>query len=299
MKLFFFFFAAAVSLGFCSSAWGYTAQDYCDAGNTYLQSGNAELAARYYQQAVQMDPQNWQAYQGLGSADYKLGKTDEALKAFDESLYLNSGNTQLKQFVDNYRTAHPSDMSLPAPITAAPATQSVPAASASGVPVASSLPKAGRVEWAVGFGGDIMNFREFQDYYSEFSTNKGLLMGADVDLGGDYTLTPNFQMGLRLEGAYKSPQEVNVTGAGFTGTDNWTEAVLGGALDAKYLISLNNHYNLIFCAEGGYYSLVGSSIAFDRSNGFEDISGTENLSASNFGGKIGVTIEWLRETKAS
>jgi hypothetical protein len=40
-------------------------------------------------------------------------------------------------------------------------------------------------------------------------------------------------------------------------------------------------------------------MVFERSNGSETISGTDNLSASNFGGKIGITVEWLRETKAS
>src|SRR5262245_32409904 len=82
-------------------AHAYTAQDYYKAGLQLYSQGQYQNAARYFQAAVQLDPQNWQAFQGLGQSYYQLGQSDDALKAFDQSLQANPNNPSLRTFADN------------------------------------------------------------------------------------------------------------------------------------------------------------------------------------------------------
>jgi tetratricopeptide (TPR) repeat protein len=59
-----------------------TAWEHCDLGCAYLREGEHALAARQFQQAVDLEPRDFwpNSYQGLCS--YKLGRFEEALTAF-------------------------------------------------------------------------------------------------------------------------------------------------------------------------------------------------------------------------
>lgn len=104
------------------TAGAVTSQEYYQAATGLYQQGKYDQAVQYYQAAVQLDANNWQAYQGMGHAYFRSGKTQEALKAYDESLRLNPSNTELKKFVDAQKAANPTPALSAAPIaTAKPA----------------------------------------------------------------------------------------------------------------------------------------------------------------------------------
>jgi hypothetical protein len=75
-----------------------------------LQAGNQAYAAKDYASAeshcaaaTQIDSGNAKAWQSLGNARLYQKKKAEALQAYDQSLYLDPGNTQLKAYVDKLR----------------------------------------------------------------------------------------------------------------------------------------------------------------------------------------------------
>jgi len=93
-----------------------TADDYYKAGLTLTQQNQHEQAVKYYQAAVQLDANHWQAEQAMGTSYYQLGNKSEALAAFDASLKIHPDNPQLKAFADSLRS-QVSAASTPAPAT--------------------------------------------------------------------------------------------------------------------------------------------------------------------------------------
>jgi tetratricopeptide (TPR) repeat protein len=68
-----------LSLFLMSSAavWGQATSDvYYQWGNKLYVQENYDLCIKYYKAAIQVDPQNWKAYQALGSCEYHLGQKD-------------------------------------------------------------------------------------------------------------------------------------------------------------------------------------------------------------------------------
>ena len=70
-------------------------------------------ASRYFQAAVDADPGNWQAYQGLGLCDYAQGDKAGAKQAFDRSLTIHPDNPQLARFDESLQPGVPPPHSPP------------------------------------------------------------------------------------------------------------------------------------------------------------------------------------------
>ncbi|HEY5039086.1 MAG TPA: tetratricopeptide repeat protein, partial [bacterium] len=101
--------------GLSTSAWAVTAQEYYSTGNALYQQGKYLDAVKYYQAAIRKDPQNWQAYQGLGNANYKLGNTKKARTAYKRSLAIHPDNPDLRGFMAG-KTPASSDLDEDSPI---------------------------------------------------------------------------------------------------------------------------------------------------------------------------------------
>src|ERR1700723_3433866 len=87
-----------------SSQRGLAQQDpapYYRAGNTFYAQQNYDQAITYYQYAVQLNPNFWQAYQALGSCYYEKGDKASALTNYQKSLAINPNNPQLAQFAQS------------------------------------------------------------------------------------------------------------------------------------------------------------------------------------------------------
>ena len=116
--------------------------DYMAAGDKLTQEKNPRRAILYYKTAVQMDPQNWKAFQGLGNCELSIGQRENAINDFQKSLNINPKNPPLQDFMNKL------SQTGPAPIH-----------------VASSLPEKGKFIW---YGGGAMNLYGWQDLTSDY-----------------------------------------------------------------------------------------------------------------------------------
>jgi tetratricopeptide (TPR) repeat protein len=70
------------------------AQVRLDLGNLYFDSERFEDAARWYQQALAIEPGNVSASTDLGISYYYLNQPDKALQQFDRSLAIDARHTK-------------------------------------------------------------------------------------------------------------------------------------------------------------------------------------------------------------
>ena len=96
---------------------------YYQAGNTFYTNKDYGQAVRYYQAAVQLNPNLWQAYQGLGNCSYAQGDKATALTDYQRALDLNPNNPSLSSFVQS--------LQAPAAPGPSPETASSPSAGSS------------------------------------------------------------------------------------------------------------------------------------------------------------------------
>ncbi len=274
----------SIFLGLSSLALAATSQDYYQAGTTLYGQGKWDTAIQYYQAAIQLDPVNWQAYQGLGNTYYRTGKKEEALAAYRKSLAIHPNNPPLQQFVDR---ASPPQQG-PSTASAANFSTNEPAQPA-------PLTKPGKVIWSLGFGATVLDFGDLTNFYGPSLVSSSTETSVNPFLGADYCLDANFQAGIRLEGMIKKPETIDVTGYGYTQKDQWTESNVGGALTGSYMFHLDPTNNIILHLEAGYYTLLASTLQYVETYSSGSVSsGTFNLSASGIGGRLGLSYEMIK-----
>ncbi len=84
------------------------AQEYDDLGMSLYRQGLYAKAIPYFQNAVQTDPQDWQGYENLGNAYFKINANTEALSAYQKSLQINPDNSTLSNIVQTLQGSTPS-----------------------------------------------------------------------------------------------------------------------------------------------------------------------------------------------
>ncbi len=90
-----------------------TAQDYDDSGQALYRQGLYEKAVPYFQNAIQADPADWQAYENLGDAYAKLNNNASALTAYQMSLQIHPDNPVLKTQIDLLKASASSPVTPP------------------------------------------------------------------------------------------------------------------------------------------------------------------------------------------
>jgi len=73
-------------------------------GSTAYTERLYEPAITAYKHCVELDPNFWQGYQGLGNCYTALGMVTEAIKAYEEALTLQPNNPGLRQWLDDYKS---------------------------------------------------------------------------------------------------------------------------------------------------------------------------------------------------
>jgi tetratricopeptide (TPR) repeat protein len=269
-----------LSLFLMSSAavWGQATSDvYYQWGNKLYVQGNYDLCIKYYKAAIQVDPQNWKAYQALGSCEYHLGQKDQSIQDFNQSLALNPNNPPLQNFVNQ--------------ISGGPAVPQAPAmASTNNNQISrpqvygdSRLPKQGSISWTIGWAAESLSNQDLiTDYAPDVVTFASEPIGAEFDFGADYTLSQSFQLGAQIQFIEKEPEEID----SFDESTIFSESCAGLEVEGKYLLPLSEQFRLILEGQAGFYTLVGSTIV-------DSDLGTINLSSSGPGGFIGAEIEWV------
>ncbi len=161
----------------------------------YLQ-GNYDQAVQDFQTAIQENLDSWEAYQGLGSALLKQGKTQMALQAYRVSLALNPDNTDAERAIEIIgNEAVPSGSSAPAPISqnGPGSDKTIPEASPTvAAAVTAHPPQTGKGSLEFGiYGGMALGSNSSLTYSSPF--------GAGGGLGLYFPLDRNFSLGLMAD----------------------------------------------------------------------------------------------------
>lgn len=95
-----------LSLGVPLTAYAATqqAQEYDDLGMALYRQGLYAKSIPYFQNAVQADPQDWEGYENLGNAYFKINANTDALNAYQKSLQINPDNSTLENIVQTLQT---------------------------------------------------------------------------------------------------------------------------------------------------------------------------------------------------
>ena len=74
-----------------------------EAGTTAQQAGNLDEAVASFRQAIEHDPELWDAYQYLGQSLYQMGRQSESVMYYERYLQSNP-DPQLQAWVDSFKT---------------------------------------------------------------------------------------------------------------------------------------------------------------------------------------------------
>lgn len=99
------FFSAITSAAFSQTLAG---QDV-DSANQAYNSRNYIEAEQLYQAAIQSDPNNALAYQGLGNCELAQGEKNKAIADYKKSLSIKPDNTQLSAYVQKLESQPSTD----------------------------------------------------------------------------------------------------------------------------------------------------------------------------------------------
>jgi hypothetical protein len=141
------------------------------------------------------------------------------------------------------------------------------------------------------FGGAIWygSIQNFNDYFSssDLVTKVNAQTGFEADMGLDYALVNEFQLGVHLEGIVSPVTKSSLISTGqFV---EWDSYAVGAAISGKYLIPLNSAMSLVLHGEGGYYTLVASDIKYDGG-----ATGNIGLNGTAPGGLIAAEMEFFQ-----
>jgi tetratricopeptide (TPR) repeat protein len=203
-----------------------TADDDYASGNQLYQQGQYDQAILSFQAAIQANPNYWQAYQVLGYCYYAQKKNLLALQAMDQSLQINPNNPKLQEFDNQVRAATPN-----APLAMGSTASIVTAAPPGSTP--SDLPRQGSFNLEGTLAYVYPGVQDLIDFYGS-GTVTGTETGVELNLGADYVIVPNFQLGVMLEFMGKTPATVDLNGG--AEEEQWNEYVLGGAIGANIIV---------------------------------------------------------------
>jgi hypothetical protein len=304
----------------------YTAADYYKPAVQYYQQGLYDKAIQECQYALQMDPNYWQAYQLMGYCYFKQKDNDRSIQNIDLSLKLHPDNPVLYQFevsvkaqVASTPTAVPqtaagnelpispdsSTGSVPLPTNTSQQAQTNQAPEASNAPplpsnlaqapqgeagVNPNLPKKGEIVFEIGDSDWIGGWTDISNLFGTGVDSTQNPIGVNISAGAAYAISPNFQIGAKIQYMLKQPMSVTDEVMAYTFSEN----AMGGALEAEAVFPIKDGINFIGGLEGGFYTLVGSSIS-----GTGVVQGWGNINASSPGGMVTAGVELLMNQQKS
>ena len=262
------------------------ASPYYQAGNTFYAQKNYDQAIRYYQYAGQLNPNLWQAYQGLGNCYYAKGDKTTALTNYQKALAIHPANPSLASFAQNLQAQLGSAPPLPANTPVFPAVSKAGGKTGSG----------SGVELDVLVGGDFIlgATNPVPSTLVQSIIPSGLAGGYGIGFGGGagiyFPLDSHFSIGantaFNLYGASYTYSSSGVT-YGYNYTETVTESINQSNLEvlaaAKYRFDGNGFKPYLLA--GGGFSLVSysGSVSVQASvSGATNGGGIPILSGSQF-----------------
>jgi tetratricopeptide (TPR) repeat protein len=135
---------------------GATADQYYQYGNKLYMAKDYVNAAKYYQAAVQLNPQNAQAFQVLGNCYLLTNRKADAVGAYEKALAINPNNPQLAAYVQNLK----NQLGATAPAAAQPAAQPA-AAQATTAPAQATASSSTQGMQALQQGGALFQQKQY------------------------------------------------------------------------------------------------------------------------------------------
>jgi hypothetical protein len=152
------------------------------------------------------------------------------------------------------------------------------------------LPKDGAFVLEVGNADWIGSWHQLDSQFGSSANSSALPVGGKVFVGAGCTISQNFQLGAQFQFLAKEAELANVGDESY----QFNAYAVGGALKAEVLFPLNDGMNFIGSLEGGYYSLVVSTV-----KGSGAVEATENMNGSNFGGNLALGLEFQMDSSKS
>jgi tetratricopeptide (TPR) repeat protein len=100
-KILFFVLSVLLLAPALAQAANAQAEEYDELGMSLYRQGLYAKATTYFQNAVQADPTDWEGYENLGNAYFKINDNADALSAYQKSLQLNPNNSTLENIVQS------------------------------------------------------------------------------------------------------------------------------------------------------------------------------------------------------
>ena len=278
---------AVVFLGAGAAFGQNSAADDIAAAKQAYAAKDYERASKYYQAVLSKSPNSASAYQGIGNCDYYLGKTGEALAAYQKALELNPNNAPLAAFVDKLKAQQmpvplaaattntatvaspglPSDASNPSSATvASPGLPADAAISSAAVASPGLPPQAAPKTFELDLMGGVA-ITVPEHYVGQTST------GAGGEIDGLFLVNP--QIGIGAGFSYQNiPSRGSYVQLGFQEYENTTLTSSYMNLMALGRFKLNG--------QGGTpYFLAGAGMCFLTSSGTVSLTNAGNVVSSN------------------
>ncbi len=245
-----FLFSIATSTAFSQA----NLDQYLTAGNQMITAKDYNKAIPYFQAAIQIDPKNSAAYQGLGSAYLSLNRKPEALSAYEKASSLNPGNTQLAgmvQSLKNQGASNPNSSAAGGVISIPGQADFIEMNLMVGLAPGSTLSSGGtNIDFGVGFGGEASSF-----YFLDSHLGIGLQTGF-------YTFTRS----VNVSGNYSSSYPTTISGT-FNGTVNFDISSLELAAMFKYKLGGRDFWPYLLGGGGISLLMAGGSDNLNYSSG--------------------------------
>jgi parvulin-like peptidyl-prolyl isomerase len=153
-----------------------------------------------------------------------------------------------------------------------------------------SLSPGGGWTLALGAEGFSYGSQDLADIHGPGAdTKQGFPFGFGLSAGLYFAIDPTFQIGFLAEGLQKTQETVtDQAGNSF----KWGASAFAPSLALKIIIPMDESTNFILSGAGGYYFLLGGSVNVVNGTNSE----TADLSASNWGGKAGGSLEFMLDS---
>jgi tetratricopeptide (TPR) repeat protein len=251
-----------------------TAAQYLSAANNFYGQKNYSQATLYYRAAIQVDPNNAAAYQGLGSCQYAQGQKADALASYDRSLALNPNNSQLASFAQSLRAQLGASAPPPSQPSASNGSGGIAQDVLASPSNAYTVPDAQPVvpnnpnnpnesnTWTAGHSHDRNNVDIFVGPVF-YNGQTGFGLGSTYN----FPIDKNFEVGIGSNLYFFSSSYTDIYGYNYTNIQFFTE----GLLLAKYLFGNKKDIRPFAFGGGGLDAIVGLN------------TGNSGYSGSSFG----------------
>ncbi len=261
--------------------------EYFNAGLNLYNQKNYAQAIQYFNAALSLDPNLWQAYQGIAQSELALGKNAEALNACEKSLEIHPDNTFLVKMDNELKPKVNGPLVVPA---------AIPTIGGKSVAVGSEFAPSFwfKVSALYGYATDsdlnnaVDGWKHVAADYSahQFDSAAGTMgFGFHLELG--HPLDPENSFSLGLLDDFRPGFTGHATGTGWAISDIIQPTIYGLELSYSHFWPGRNYRYFAQAGVGYYYASVkiNETASASAPTTFENLAGT--IGNGDFGAFLG------------